>query len=1047
MRDRISKFIQGIDAEIAFLEKDEGDRTYDLVSGQRDERSTGPAGIYIFVLTDPLRLPEDAGGSLRFGDREVQAMVVAQEGNRLWLMLEAAEPTPPFIPQARLIVSETDLLKRLRERLAEMHEFGMAPKVFGDEPARVSWTPLSSNIDLGPQSESFKHALDQIFGSEVTYLWGPPGTGKTFSIAAMVAASVTENRSVLVTSHTHAAVEQALWASVEPPRDGRAGGPLFGSPLVEDGKILKIGPLKQAKIPAECHLDSYLEARAREQQEQIARKHVDLRSLDERLERFDDQLRPWRALDVAHENAEKGDRARAAAEADLQDAQRAVVDAAAALRQAREGMERAQSSFLVGRKGRVSKAQASVAETAARVKEAETKAMGATELAEQARLRSEESRERRDESLRAVPRYPPREELEERQQEIVALRAEIERDLAELQQAGADVANQLLDEARAVFCTLTKLYMDPKLRERHWDVVIIDEASMAMPPLVAIAAARASRSVAIVGDFYQLPPVVRSRDDIVTEQLGRDVFEILQIPRLVEEGHDPPQLASLSVQRRMHPYIADVARTLVYKDRLEDHPEARGRTVPEWIGAVGSSDPLVIVDIGELRPWAGRVPGTLSRYNPYSAQASVELAALCAARMDEPAADDAPQIGIVTPYAAQRRYLARLVETLGLERWVVAGTVHTFQGSECDLIIFDSVLGEPQWTARLTDPHQFSEVRRDLNVAVTRARHQFVFVGDASWMDKRARPGSGYGALWSHLDAVAARLNVTDVLGSSFRERLVAGSAAVRSWELTANPKRSVLLDEVAFYPAFVSDLAAAREEVVLFTPFIGKTRWPAIEPHIAALPAHGVRVILVHKPLTDPEWRQGDPAFGRQVFASLSAAGVKLIPASGVHAKTIVIDGHIVYEGSLNWASQTASYEHMWRFESPEMAKLVERMLQVRSVLSTVDADEGGGHALTCPKCDGPLILVNQARLNASRGDQQPLKWACARHAEDKASCDGYMRRVDARAPFRAVPTCSKGEVMGLSLTKAGRPWQWKCSHASCRHPRFVAGDVLPHP
>ena len=127
--------------------------------------------------------------------------------------------------------------------------------------------------------------------------------------------------------------------------------------------------------------------------------------------------------------------------------------------------------------------------------------------------------------------------------------------------------------------------------------------------------------------------------------------------------------------------------------------------------------------------------------------------------MPKPEPDAAPKIGIVTPYAAQRRYLNRLIDTLRLQDWVTAGTVHTFQGNECDVIIFDSVLGEPHWTARLTDPHQFDEVKRDINVAVTRARHQFVFVGDSAWMKKNAKPDSAYGRLWRHMVGSATRFD------------------------------------------------------------------------------------------------------------------------------------------------------------------------------------------------------------------------------------------------------------------------------------------------
>jgi hypothetical protein len=41
----------------------------------------------------------------------------------------------------------------------------------------------------------------------------------------------------------------------------------------------------------------------------------------------------------------------------------------------------------------------------------------------------------------------------------------------------------------------------------------------------------------------------------------------------------------------------------------------------------------------------------------------------------------------------------------------------------------------------------------------------------------------------------------------------------------------------------------------------------------------------------------------------------------AGIHAMTIVIDSHTVYDSSLTWASQKESYEHMWRMKSRDAA------------------------------------------------------------------------------------------------------------------------------
>jgi hypothetical protein len=166
----------------------------------------------------------------------------------------------------------------------------------------------------------------------------------------------------------------------------------------------------------------------------------------------------------------------------------------------------------------------------------------------------------------------------------------------------------------------------------------------------------------------------------------------------------------------------------------------------------------------------------------------------------------------------------------------------------------------------------------------------------------------------------------------------------------------------------------------------------------------------------------------------------------SGIHAKTIVIDSQLVYEGSLNWASQVASYEHMWRFDNKEMALLIERMLQLDPI---AEAFGGGKSDAECPNCHGPLVVVNQ-REKQNRGfggaDLQPVKLGCLQHEEDRSVCPtGYLRRVNARAPYTQPPVCDRGARMKVHYTANGRPWDWRCTHQGCKRKRWVKGDCAP--
>ena len=1040
LKQLLAEFNSAIDAEIALLEKESGDQNYELLSGQREEKSTG--ALYIFLLSDALHFPEDASGTLRVDGREIRAMVVSQEGNRIWLLLESLEPLPEYIPSARLIVNETDLLKRLKEKiesLASSSELGLASKVFGFEPITTVTAPLI--IDLGERMiGQGKSVLEQCIGSDVTFVWGPPGTGKTFTIAALVAFLTSLSETALVTSHTHAAVEQALWALVEPPYDSRQAGFLYGSHLIEEGRILKIGELKSDKIPRSVHLNSYLQDKAKEREENLRLLEAEHEHILQHSLELKTALTPWLEMQQAElayrssqERHEKITAARNAA------ANQVLVLKTEAGRCEAERIK-AEHSFFIVRHGRVQKSL--IALTASQL--ALTAAEAAAGHADANAIRSEralgETHAHLLQSQQATQGLKPSDELEGElkttEERIATLASEIEA----IRNSAQDEAKQLVQNAAAIFVTLTKLYVDRDLLpDMKWDTVIVDEVSMAMPPLLAYAVSRARKRVVMVGDMYQLPPVIRSKEDSLGSILGKDIFELSGITEAIESGRDVPQLAKLISQRRMHPDIAEGAKVIIdgYK-HLQNDSSILTRQCPSFVSSIGTDKALGIVDISDLCPWSGKMPGSLSRFNFISGQAAVELGGLYAKNLDQPKEKTAPPIGIITPYAAQRRYLNKLIQMCGLERWVTAGTVHTFQGNECDVIIFDSVLGEPHWTSRFTNPLDWQEVKRDLNVALTRARYQFVFVGDSRWMNKYARAGTGYGKLWSFLSKRAAKLQATDILGEGFKERIAKTVAGVKGWEVKATDK-AIPLSETEFYGYFTADLMKAIQRVVLYTPFIGKTRWPSVAPYISLLRERNVEVFLLHKPLTDPEWRQADLRFGKNVLESLSRIGVKLIPLSGVHAKTIVIDSEIVYDGSLNWASQTSSKERMWRFKSSDMAKLIEKMLQLDPITEAFGEKDVGD---CCPYCGGPLILINQAKQNPR--DPYPLKLGCARWSEDKSSCRGYLRRVDGRVPFSEPPTCALGVKMRVNCTKEGRPWDWRCRHKGCRPIRWVRGDCL---
>jgi hypothetical protein len=252
------------------------------------------------------------------------------------------------------------------------------------------------------------------------------------------------------------------------------------------------------------------------------------------------------------------------------------------------------------------------------------------------------------------------------------------------------------------------------------DLVIVDEASQCTLAAVLPLAYRARRLV-VVGDPRQLPPVVTAGGQelrALAAQAGTS-HEALAAARLTY-GEDSAYSAFaasygrephlLEEHYRCHPEIIQFCNQQFYDGRLTvltrvdpDWGHPRGL---EWIQVAGRTE-------------RGPAGGALNRAEAEAVAAWVAACGL-----------DPPSLGVVTPFREQARLVRRLLcdqRHGGRFRAVRVGTAHTFQGGECETVLFSTVLSadaNPGTVAWL-------ESERNLvNMAVSRARKRLVVFGD-----------------------------------------------------------------------------------------------------------------------------------------------------------------------------------------------------------------------------------------------------------------------------------------------------------------------------
>lgn len=313
-------------------------------------------------------------------------------------------------------------------------------------------------------------------------------------------------------------------------------------------------------------------------------------------------------------------------------------------------------------------------------------------------------------------------DLNARQKQVIRNRvAEIRELLAPLKLEIRGIESDLVCGAVVVGCTLSKSTIAEEIFSRSFDAVVIDEASMAYIPHCAYAATLASKRIAIFGDSRQLGPICQSDEAIVARWLNRDIFEEAGVARVSEQNGIDERISLLQTQYRMHPSISSICNSLFYNNLLQDGEGVERRASAAMNCNPYSGHPLVFVDLSREVTACYKETEAHSRFNPVSALISVSIA-ICAAD------SGIKSIGIITPYKAQARLIHRILRDCRID-FVQASTVHRFQGSEKELIIFDAVESSPQKT--IGKPMQGgpkSTAARLLNVALSRAHSKFVLL-------------------------------------------------------------------------------------------------------------------------------------------------------------------------------------------------------------------------------------------------------------------------------------------------------------------------------
>ncbi len=376
----------------------------------------------------------------------------------------------------------------------------------------------------------------------------------------------------------------------------------------------------------------------------------------------------------------------------------------------------------------------------------------------------------------------------------------IEKELKSLRASLKEEEKVCAGSAEILATTISKVTIDKLFENRKYDVVMFDEVSMAYITQIVCAAMYAKRRFVCVGDFRQLAPIVQAKK---SEILKKDIFEFLGISSIDHKVHYHPWLVMLNVQRRMYPDISAFASTYVYSNQLKNHEDVKVQRQPIVDASPLSKHAMNLIDLSGTYCAAAKDVNN-SRFNVLSA-----LISFATARTVEKNGE--AEIGIITPYAAQTRIIRAMVKDLQTKTAtnIACSTVHQFQGSERNVVVFDAVEDYPFSKAGwLMSKNENNSVTRLINVALTRSRGKFITIADTRfWKKKFDGTENIFYKLMRYIETHGNAVNIKDKKIQRYFASLDYGKN-IKYFEET--DKATIILKE---------DIKKAKDRIVISMP------------------------------------------------------------------------------------------------------------------------------------------------------------------------------------------------------------------------------------
>jgi hypothetical protein len=579
----------------------------------------------------------------------------------------------PILPEIKCTWSYDDHLPAVAELLDRARSSHPVASVLfspGVSDNAQTSPPGPAVVPEAPAEETA--VLPQILRNRVSYLWGPARSGKTGTLALVAVSYLQAGKSVLLVAPTASQTDQLLLKTLTLAKE--AGIDLAGSAtkvgLPADPSVAALAPFS---------LENEVETKRSDKKKQLEERVALLRSYwKTKIHQYlhhDFYTRLNDLRERTNESRKQLDKVR---------------DEITALK---DTITRAQNASMIAKlKKGFSKDEITAAKKQLGEKQLLMKRMQPVQQAlttELMRLESQTPIESGEltEYLVAVKRLGELGGIDKVTEEVDSL------------SAVDDTA--LVSSKRCVASTVTWFFSDQRVRERDFDLVLVDDAERVAPAYLAALSVKANESMVLAGDPFQPGPESFSKGDLAEAWLQQDAFlkaaqtdQLNQLPEWTLRN--PKWCFRLMTHVAASPKLARFMSAFFFDNELQVHERP------------GTAGTIVFLDTSEAKSACKQYLGkkSLIPFNEVQTKRTLEVVKHVLVRTQRRASD----IGIVIPFQGTTLYTKLQLRLLGI-RNVEVGTPAGYFGWRKKVIIFDLTMAGVDYTMRYLDDRKVGEHR------------------------------------------------------------------------------------------------------------------------------------------------------------------------------------------------------------------------------------------------------------------------------------------------------------------------------------------------